>query len=213
MCDRHVQRRYNSDMINSDGRRRNCELSVINAIAQAMNRSLDLDEALQVALGLAQTNLEEARRSVMDMRAAPLDGLGLVEALAVLVADMSDREEVRIDLDITGGGRPLRAALEVGIYRLVQEAVANIVRHADARMGSVYLNIGTDLIRPTIEDDGRGFDVEGVVENRFGLLGMNERVRLLGGVLQVESAPGRGTRVEARLPLSPKLPAPPSVIE
>jgi two-component system NarL family sensor kinase len=146
--------------------------------------------AIRDALRLTRANLEEARRSVMDMRAAPLDGRELSEALAALIAEVNKGQQTQVDFEYIGRYRPLRAALEIGIYRLVQEALANIARHAGARSATVRLAMEPDVIRLTVEDDGRGFDTDHVVRNRFGLLGMNERVRLLGGTLYVESTPG-----------------------
>lgn len=159
-------------------------------------------QAVKHALGLAQANLEEARRSVLDLRAAPLEGRTLAEALAALAAETERRAAppLRVRFEATGGSRPLPVRLEAGLYRIAQEALTNVVRHARARNAAVQLVTTPDQVQLTVEDDGRGFNVDGVPRQRFGLVGLNERVRLLGGTLRLESTPGAGTRLEVVVP-------------
>jgi two-component system NarL family sensor kinase len=102
---------------------------------------------------------------------------------------------------MTGGQHPLPARIETSLYRIAQEALANIVQHAQARNASVYLTITPESVALVIEDDGQGFDPEHLPPERFGLVGANERARLLGGSLKVTSSPGRGTSVEVKVPL------------
>ncbi len=97
--------------------------------------------------------------------------------------------------------------METTLYRIVQEALANVARHAGARRVSLILERRLDQVSPIVEDDGRGFDVEATAANApgakrpLGLLGMQERAALVGGTLTIESAPGGGTAVFARIPL------------
>lgn len=159
-------------------------------------------QAVKHALGLAQANLEEARRSVLDLRAAPLEGRTLAEALAALAAETERRSAppLRVRFEATGGSRPLPVRLEAGLYRIAQEALTNVARHARARNAAVQLVTTPDQVQLTVEDDGRGFNVDRVPRQRFGLVGLNERVRLLGGTLRLESTPGAGTRLEVVVP-------------
>lgn len=167
--------------------------------------------SVRAALDLARKGLEEARRSVLDLRAAPLEGRTLAEALAALAADARARHGLDVAFADGSGGRPLPAAVEVGLYRVAREALQNTIRHAAAAHAVLRLDASPAGARLTVEDDGRGFDVDGLGDGRaagrFGLVGMRERVRLLGGRLLVESTPSVGTRVSAVVPL-PDTPAP-----
>ena len=107
-----------------------------------------------------------------------------------------------VRLTISGASRPLPIRVEVGLYRIVQESLTNIARHAEASRAEIDLSITPDLVRLTIEDDGRGFDPAQVPQGHFGLIGLNERVKLLGGKLQLETSPGAGVRIEVVIPLN-----------
>ncbi|MCP4247958.1 MAG: sensor histidine kinase, partial [bacterium] len=156
--------------------------------------------AVRQALDLTRANLDAARRSVLDLRAAPLEGRMLVEALSALAHETST-PDLAVDLETVGGQRPLPARIEVGLYRVAQAALANVVRHAQARHVRLRL-VGTpDHVTLTVEDDGRGFDPSQTAENRYGLAGMNERAKLLGGTFAVDSCPGEGTRIDVVVPL------------
>jgi two-component system NarL family sensor kinase len=161
--------------------------------------------AVRQALVLARANLDEARRSVLDLRAAPLEGRSLAEALAGLAADTTAQAvgKTAVNLATVGGSRPLPVGVEVGLYRVAQEAVANSLRHALARQVQITLTTTPSYVRLTIEDDGRGFDLDQAPADRFGLGGMNERIVLLGGVLHIRTAAGAGTQIEATVPLEP----------
>jgi two-component system, NarL family, sensor kinase len=156
--------------------------------------------ALHQALALTRSNLEEARRSVLDLRAAPLEGRSLAQALAVLVDDWKVKSSLKIRFESTGG-RPLPTRLEAGLYRIAQEALTNVVRHAQARRAAVHLITTPDYAQLMIQDDGRGFDVAQIPVAHHGLIGMQERARLLGGTLELRSQPDRGTRVQVTIPL------------
>ncbi len=160
--------------------------------------------AVRQALALARANLEEARRSVLDLRAVPLEGRTLSEALKDLTRASADRSGVPIEFELRGGVRPLPLRVEVGVYRIAQEALTNAVRHAHAGHITVRLIAQPDQLELTIADDGRGFDVSQLPKDRFGLLGLNERTRLLGGQLRLRSAPGAGTQVQVQIPLEPR---------
>lgn len=172
------------------------QLESADALLETGVEAAKVRQVLQQALALTRANLEEARRSVMDLRAAPLEEQTLVAALAAL----AEQTAVPVDLLVRGAERPLPRRLETGIYRLVQEALQNVSRHAQARRAVVELAYESDEVRLVVADDGIGFDPTVVPPDRFGLIGMNERVRLLNGRFHVQSAPGEGTRIEVFLP-------------
>jgi two-component system NarL family sensor kinase len=157
-------------------------------------------EALVQALALTRANLEEARRSVLDLRAAPLEGRSLAKALAAMVDEWKASSHLKIKFESTGE-RPLPARLEVALYRIAQEALTNVARHAQARRAAVRLITTPTFVQLTIEDDGRGFDPAQVPADHHGLIGMQERAHLLGGALALHSQPDRGTRLQVTVPL------------
>lgn len=156
---------------------------------------------LHQALKLTRANLEEARRSVLDLRAAPLEGRNLVEALQVLAQTYQQRWQLPVSFHAIGGGHPLPMRLEVGLYRIAQEALTNVLRHAHAQQAHMELTLTPSQAQLVVTDDGCGFDPTQAAEGRFGLQGVNERARLLGGDMRIESAPGQGARLQVTLPL------------
>ena len=158
-------------------------------------------KAIAQALSLARANLEEARRSVLDLRAAPLEGRTLAQALSALADEASTKGNLSVQFHATGGSRPLPNRVEAGLYRIAQEAVGNAVRHAGARTIRVKLLAQPAHVRLMIMDDGRGFDVNTLPKDRYGLAGIQERVHLLGGKLTLQTSPGQGTQVDVLVPL------------
>jgi two-component system NarL family sensor kinase len=156
---------------------------------------------LSRALSLTRSNLEEARRSVLDLRAAPLEGRSLSEALALLVERWKTETGTNVDYKTVNGARPIPPGVEAALYRIAQEALTNVARHAGARRVTIRLVATPGQVRFVVQDDGRGFDVSRIPGDRHGLVGMRERVELLGGELEVTSGPGKGTLVEAAVPL------------
>jgi two-component system NarL family sensor kinase len=158
--------------------------------------------ALSRALDLTRLNLDEARRSVLDLRAAPLEGRSLPEALEVLADRWEAETGIAARFAVVNRARPLPPRVEVALYRVCQEALTNVARHAGAGRASVRLVATPEAVRLVVEDDGRGFDPSRVDGDRQGLVGMGERVEMLGGTLDVQSAPGGAiTRIEATVPL------------
>jgi len=152
------------------------------------------------ALNLTRSSLEEARRSVLDLRAAPLEGRSLSAALAELAHGIGRQAALKIDLRVSGDERPLPARLEAGLYRIAQEALTNILKHSQAQQVNIQLSIQPEKVTLLILDDGKGFDPQDIPQDRFGLRGMNERARLLDGVMELESGLGRGTRLKVSIP-------------
>lgn len=160
-----------------------------------------VQQSVQQALKMTRANLEEARRSVLDLRAAPLEGRPLAEALAELARERSGQDGPKVHFTEAGGSRPLPVRIETGLYRIAQEALNNVLQHAQAEHAKVKLISTPEEVRLVVADDGRGFDPETAPQDRFGLVGLSERARLLGGSLRLETSPGEGTRVEVILPV------------
>lgn len=137
------------------------------------------------ALALTRASLEDARRSVLDLRAAPLQDRTLMEALAELVEQQGRQAGLAARFDQVGGSRPLPVRCKVGLYRIAHEAITNTIHHAHAQHLTVRLVMSSDMIELTIEDDGDRLDPSALPDGEhFGLVGINERARLLrGGVL------------------------------
>jgi len=163
-----------------------------------------LHSAVELALLLARATLDEARRSVLDLREAPLEGRSLSEALEALAseADSSPDDPVEVTVIASDGvDAKLSPAVAGGLYRVAQQAVVNATRHARARQITLRVTRSENEIHLRVEDDGTGFEPTDVPGDRFGLVGMRERARLLGGSLTVESAPDAGTAIEVRVPI------------
>lgn len=172
--------------------------------ADALLDDADSEKAhgpLRRALSLTRSNLEEARRSVLDLRAAPLEGRPLSEALRALVDRWEAQTGISARYRAVNGSRPLPPSVEAALYRICQEALTNVARHAQARRVTVRLIAAPEQVRLDVEDDGRGFDTSRVPKDRHGLVGMRERAEVLGGALEVYSEKGAGTRIEATVPL------------
>jgi two-component system NarL family sensor kinase len=155
------------------------------------------------ALSLARSNLEEVRRSVLDLRAAPLDDHTLPEALDMLLESFEDETGIATSLDVPASLERFPLAVEAAAYRIVQEALSNVRKHAAARTVHVALQRDAEVFHIQIADDGTGFDVESPAHRfheGFGLVGMHERARLLGGHMELHSVPGAGTRIDIVIP-------------
>jgi two-component system, NarL family, sensor histidine kinase DevS len=145
--------------------------------------------------------LQEVRRLAVELRPAVLDDYGLVPALERLIDSFAEQRNVRVDFHSALGETRLPSEVETTLYRVVQESLTNIVKHANAKHISVSLARRESGVAAVIEDDGAGFDLRAVHENGVGLLGMRERLALLDGRLAIESRPGAGTTIVAEVPL------------
>jgi signal transduction histidine kinase len=150
---------------------------------------------------------QQVRQIAWDLHAGELVAGDLESALREHVEEWSERARVPVEYECLGlGDERLPAQVEATLYRVAQEALTNVEKHAEARRVSVLLECDGALARLTVEDDGRGFDVDAVQESleaaqRLGLLGMKERVALAGGTLLLESSPGAGTTILVRIPI------------
>ena len=177
------------------------QLETAEVLLEAGNNTDQTERSIHQALELARANLEEARRSVMDLRAAPLEGRSLAEALTDLAGSAGTQSSARIRFKVIGANRPLPVRIETGFYRIAQEAVANAIQHANANQIMIALTLEPKQVRLVVEDDGIGFDPIETPPGHFGLIGLNERARLFGGQFSLESEPGVGTRIEVSAPI------------
>jgi signal transduction histidine kinase len=149
---------------------------------------------------LVVETLQDVRRLAVQLRPAALDDFGLAPALERLVQTYSETTGIPVEFE-AGLGERLPPEVETTLYRIVQEALTNIVKHAEARSVSVLLVRREGSVTAVIEDDGRGFDPESTREDGLGLLGMRERVELHDGRLKIEASPGSGTTLVVEMPL------------
>lgn len=177
------------------------------AESQELSQARDAAGALRASVAVA---LDGVKRMARGLRPSILDDLGLEEALERLAAEVSRTVPFGVDLHFTGPRTPrLADAIEIALYRITQEALTNVGKHAAPRAVSILLHRSPNEVRLVVEDDGGGFDVEGVRSGtQLGLIGMRERAHLIGGSMTVESSP-RGTTVCVSVPIHP--PAAPPV--
>ncbi|MCB9704714.1 MAG: sensor histidine kinase [Myxococcales bacterium] len=174
----------------------------LQLIAQSASSPETVVRLAERTLAMADATLEEIRRAVTMLGPAILDDVGLRAALERLCDDLREGGELTIEVNLDLGDRGLTPALESTIYRLTQEALTNVARHAGARLVEVDVEADEGEVLLRIADDGRGFDVDTALAagRSRGLVGMRERVELLGGELEIRPRPGGGTVVRARLP-------------
>ncbi|HEY7538270.1 MAG TPA: GAF domain-containing sensor histidine kinase [Gaiellaceae bacterium] len=159
-------------------------------------------EPLELIRDLVASALENVRRLTTELRPPALDDFGLAPALDRLTTMVADRSGVDVQLNVSLPEGALAPDQETAIYRIVQEALTNVVKHAHAGIVSVVVTGGDGAVRVVIEDDGVGFSPGRVRDGALGLAGMRERVGLLGGRLDVDASPGRGTALVVELPSS-----------
>ena len=164
-------------------------------------------ESLEGVRDLAREGLQQARRAVWDLRAGPLEGRKLSDALQLETEKLLSPRNMRASFVLSGKERVLQPGAEAVLLRICQESLTNILKHANASEVGVTLAFDDTEVRLSVQDNGVGFDPETPMERSndgggFGLISMRERARVLGGELKVQSEPGRGTLVEATLSLS-----------
>ncbi|MCB5177334.1 sensor histidine kinase [Microvirga lenta] len=177
-------------------------------------------EQLRWLQGLANEIGRDIHRAASDLRPSAIDDLGLHKALAAYVAEWGKVSQIDVDLQTIGHVRRLPAPIETATYRVVQEALTNVLKHAEARSVSIVLEYRARQLRVLVEDDGRGFDPDMLANDgagtltetdekrmHLGITGMRERLALLGGTLTLESSPGSGTTVFIQVPAPPPGPS------
>lgn len=188
----------------------------IGQVLTAVSLSLELtkgivDEGargrLDESMAIVDRAIDQVRGMSLNLRPAMLDVMGLESALRWFVDRQARGSGVKIELVSSLAGKRLAPELETACFRIVQETLTNVARHAEARSVRVELGFAGTEVLLSIQDDGTGFDVatarlRATTGGSFGLLGMEERARLLGGSCEIDSGIGSGTRVRVRLPLS-----------
>lgn len=154
---------------------------------------------------LTAATMEEIRNLALDLRPGILDELGLVPAIRQYAKDFTRRTGIQVELKLPAFGGRLPGELETTLFRVVQEGLTNIAKHAMASLARIKLEIDGQNVWLEVSDNGRGFDPAAALRNEskrsLGLLGMEERVALLGGRLSIRSAPGNGTTLCIEVPL------------
>lgn len=148
--------------------------------------------------------LESIREIILDLRPSILDDLGLVSALRWYADTRLQEKGIKVRVEATDYDKRMPNEVETALFRIVQEAVTNISRHAEAENAVIAVDFRDSGVSIEIEDDGKGFDVakaKTAMTRTFGLQGMEERVSLLGGTFEIESEPGSGTRMKVFIPL------------
>jgi signal transduction histidine kinase len=146
--------------------------------------------------------LHDVRRLAVELRPKALDDFGLVPALERLTSTFSEQTAIPVEFEAMLDDTRLPPAVETALYRIVQEALTNVIKHSRASRVSVLLRRKPDSVAAVIEDDGQGFDVDATRDGGVGLIGMRERIELIDGRLAVESSAGGGTSVVAEVPVS-----------
>jgi signal transduction histidine kinase len=185
------------------------DLAAISMRLSSARREDDLGEAHQIideVVAEVSSTADTLRGLISDLRPASLDQLGLLPALETLVERVRSHEPLDVQMTVETAREAntevprLTPEIESAVYRLVQEALTNVVKHADATTVQVTLIENANMLSVSVCDDGRGFSETSATDG-FGLLGMRERVGLVGGTLEVRSGPGSGTMVSATLPI------------
>jgi signal transduction histidine kinase len=159
-------------------------------------------QALETARNMSRHSMVDARRSVWDLRCHLLEEGDLVSALRQIVHPSSDRDQVQVEVNVTGSPVRLAPTVEMNLLRIGQEAVSNAIKHGHARNVTAVLEYEREKVRLSITDDGRGFrPQETAPSGHFGLLDMRERAHSMGCALEVESAPDCGTKVAVEIPI------------
>ncbi len=156
---------------------------------------------------LVENSVNAVHRFARELRPAVLDDLGLIPALLAYSKSLSVRKKIKIQLTAFGGVEALSNAKRTVVFRVAQEALTNVVRHAQATRVEIVISKISGAVRMEIRDNGKSFQVEQVLlarnHKRLGLVGMRERIEMVGGNLAVESEPGKGTTVRAEVPFNP----------
>jgi signal transduction histidine kinase len=152
---------------------------------------------------LTTHSLDELQRLIADLRPSHLDDLGLSSAMRWYANTLQERAKLDVHVEIIGEERPVASPVKIALFRIAQEALTNVLKHAQAKTAQVTLTYGDKSVQVRVTDDGRGFDMDAAGSAKrvsWGLKGMEERTSLLGGKFEVQSRPGEGTTVEVSIP-------------
>jgi signal transduction histidine kinase len=175
-------------------------ITQLQAAEQADRQHAGWRRHVRAATDLARESLTEARRSVDALRPASLENAGLGDALATVGERWSSLHGIPVQVTTTGTAQPLAKQAEFVLLRTAQEALANVAKHARASRVGLTLSYLPGEVALDVRDDGRGFDPAATPDGGFGLVAMRQRVQDQAGLLLIESEPGAGTAISARLP-------------
>ncbi|MFW5981048.1 MAG: sensor histidine kinase [bacterium] len=164
----------------------------------------DLNKAkneLEELKKLIRMSIKDIRKIIYNLRPMSLDDLGLIPTLKKYINNFIKESQVMIDFKVVGYQKKLTETYQITIFRLIQESLNNIYKHASASSGEVRLEYYPEKINLLIRDDGLGFDCTAVGDEKYGLISMKERCHLLGGEISIKSAPNKGTIIKIILPI------------
>lgn len=194
------RRRLSRELHDETGQTLTSVLLGLNAIGEEPGSEHARAEAERLRELVTQA-LQDVRRLAVELRPKALDDFGLLPALKRLGTGFSEQTGIRVEVESFLGDERLPSEIETALYRIVQESLTNVVKHARASSVSVLVTRKSGSVIAVIEDDGRGFDTVASRDTGLGLVGMEERVALLNGRLQIESSAGAGTTIVAEVPL------------
>jgi len=168
-------------------------------------RLLDVDPAqardeLGNLKGSAMGTFQKVRNFIFELRPMMLDDLGLIPTIRRYADTFKEQTALDVIVTISGNERRLESYLEVMVFRAIQELLGNAARHSQATLLKINVDLTDDLIRVSVDDNGKGFDIDSVQEQNLGLKLIRERTEMLGGTFEVDSATGKGTRIMFSLP-------------
>jgi signal transduction histidine kinase len=170
----------------------------------------DLDRTGQILHNLEElssNSLVELQRLIADLRPSHLDDLGLSSALRWYASDVQERTSINVKVEINGGEQPVASPAKTALFRIVQEALTNVIKHAGATAAFIRLSYTQDAVKVQVSDNGKGFEAQARGSRgrtSWGLKNMEERAALLGGTFQVHSTPGQGTTINVSIPYIPE---------
>jgi signal transduction histidine kinase len=175
----------------------------LDDIGHSFNAGDDLQRRVAGIKSLAADVGREVNRLAWEIRPTALDDLGIQNSIQNLLDTWSESSKLQFDLHLALGDRRLPSNVETALYRVLQEALTNVVRHAEATHVGIILKLVGQQVTMIVEDDGRGLDFQTTTHKpeRLGLLGIRERLTMVGGSLEIESTPGKGTTLFARIPV------------
>ncbi|MEE9399596.1 MAG: histidine kinase [Dehalococcoidales bacterium] len=178
-------------------------MDLARAIDGLPGEATEAKQRLLQSRSLAVQTLAELRKLIYDLRPEVLDHLGLVPALRSYIKSRLEDKNIKVRLSVSGLKGRLPSRIEVTLFRIIQETTTNVIRHSSASTVNIQVAIINSLVTVTIEDDGKGFDVEAVLQasESWGLRGIRERIAVVGGQLNIESESGQGTRIQFKIPL------------
>lgn len=175
-----------------------CERLIDTDMQRAKNELKELREQVREVL-------KETRKIIFDLRPMTIDDLGLIPTIKRIVDTLEQRSDVDAEVIVLGVEKRLDAHVEIGLFRIIQEAITNIEKHAKASKAWIRIDFRPKLISVIIEDNGQGFTPKNENNGQsFGLMGMKERVNLLNGELEISSDQGKGTKIYIKVKLKPE---------